>query len=375
MTKVVIAGSGFGGMEAALRLKEHDSSLEITVIDKSSFFTYQVSLHKALAGSLKRKNIMINLERLYQNERIRFYRDEIIQVRPLDKIVVTRSRHLEFDYLIIAVGGVTNYFGTQGMKEYAFELKHISDAEKIHRQIHSEIEKAKFYKEPINIVVCGAGLTGVEAAGEIADISKGRAKVILIESNNTIMRGFPKKAIDYAKKILKKKGVEIKTDNMVKKAEKGKIILGNKKEIFTNTIIWCCGIKPPLITHKMGLRTNEKGAIMTNEYLQTARPYVYAIGDCAYIYQNPQPQTALTAIQEAETVARNIIADINGEKKKIYRPKDIPYLISIGKNKGLMIRKKSIRKGFLPIIIKKFIEKHYLFTRRNWYWPFNRTLK
>ncbi|MFH1770058.1 MAG: NAD(P)/FAD-dependent oxidoreductase [archaeon] len=375
MTKVVILGSGFGGMESALRLREMNHSLDIRVIDKSAYFTYQVSLHKVMVGNLKRSDIMINLENLYRKERIIFYKDEIIQVRPWDKIVVTGSRHLEFDYLVIAVGGVTNYFGTQGIKEYAFELKNVFDAEKIYRQVQNDLDKAKFYKEPINIVVCGGGLTGVEVAGEIADMSKGKAKVIIVESGKTIMKSFPKKAIDYAIKVLKKKAVEIRTGSRVKKAEKGKIILDNKKEIFTNTIVWCCGIKPPLIVHKMGLRTNERGAIITNEYLQTARPYIYAVGDCAYIYHNPQPQTALTAIQEAETVAKNIIADIKGGEKKVHKPKDVPYLISIGKNRGIMLRKKRVRRGFPVIIIKKFIEKHYLFTRKNWYWPFNKTLK
>jgi len=372
VNRVVIAGSSFGGLDTALKLREKNKKEEIIVIDKSSFFTSKVSLYKLISGRTKKKKITINLKKLYKKHNIRFYKDEIVQVKPLEKAIITMARKINFDYLVLAIGGVTNYFGTEGIKENSFELKKLIDAEKINKYVKEEIEKSKYYTEPINIVVCGGGLTGVEAAAELADLTRKKARVIITEAYQTIMNGFSKKAINYAEKTLKKKGVTIKTNSHIKKADKGKVILKDGTEVYGSVIIWCGGIKPDPLTHKTGLRTNEKGAIMVNDFLQTSHPHIYAIGDCSYMYKNPQPTTAFTAIQQANVVAWNIHADITKKDKKAFMPKDWPYLIALGKRKGIIIRRKSVKTGLTPSIIKKFIEKQYLFTRKHWRWPLSK---
>ncbi|NQU98947.1 NAD(P)/FAD-dependent oxidoreductase [Candidatus Woesearchaeota archaeon] len=370
--RVIIAGAGFGGLETALRLREKNKKVEIIVIDKKSFFTYKASLHKLISGRSKKKRITIELEELLAKHRIKFYNDEVIQVKPLEKAVLTLSRKINFDYIVLSFGGVTNYFGVEGAKENSFELKEVLDSMKIKKHVMEEVEKAKYYTDRIKIIICGAGLTGVETAGELVDMTKGKAKIILAEANSTIMPGFDKKVIEYAEKVLKKKGVTIINNAHIKRAEKGKITLKDGTEMYSNVMVWCCGIKPNPLTHKTGLRTNDRGAIMVNEYLQTSHPHIYAIGDCAYLYKNPQPTTALIAIQEGKVTAHNINADITKGEKKSFNAEDWPYVITFGKGKAIMIKKKSVKTGLIPAIIKRFIEKNYLFTRKHWRWPINK---
>jgi len=363
---VVIAGSGFGGIDAALNLRKNNKNINIVVIDQSPFFTYQISLHEIISGKVKPKNIRIDLAKLYKKKNIQFFKEEIVRVDPLEKSIITRSRKVNFDYLVVGVGSVTNYMGVPSAKEHSFDIKNLNSAVQIKKRVLNDLKKAEHYNKPLNLVVCGGGLTGVEVAAELADLSKGKTNVILIESSPNIMKGFKKEAIQYTEKVLKKKGINIKKNVFVKKAEKDKVVLSNGETIYSNTFIWCCGVKPNPVTYKLGLRTNEKGALMVNEFLQTGFKQIYAFGDCSYMYKKPQPATALMAIQQGRVIANNIIADINGEKKEVFTVEDWPYLIALGKRRAIMIRHNRIKKGLLPAIIKKFIEKQYLLTKKYW---------
>lgn len=370
MTKrVVIAGSGFGGLNLALKLKEAKKDLEVIVIDKNSFFTYIVSLHKLLAGSIRKKSILINLEKLYKKHNIKFYKEEIVQVKPLEKAIITKLKKINYDYLVLALGSVSQYRGIEGIEENAFNFKSVQDAENIREHVLKELKRSKHHKEPINMVVCGAGLTGVEVAGELADMTKHKAKTILIDALPTIMDGFDKESILYAEKTLKKKGVDIRTNSFITCVDPGQVRLKNKETIYSRTVIWCGGIKPNPVTYKTGLRTSDRGGLMVNNYLQTASPNVYAIGDCAYMYKNPQATTALIAMGHAETVVHNILADINNEEKQMFEANEVPYLVDVGKRKGLLVGKKTFSKGLLPAIMKKYVEKQYVMSRRFWKSP------
>ncbi|MFC2133825.1 NAD(P)/FAD-dependent oxidoreductase [Bacteroidota bacterium] len=369
--KVVIIGSSFGGLDTALRLRGLNKKIEIVVVDREPNFIYHASLHQLVSKKLI-KHISLDLAKLYRKHRIKFYNEEVVQVKPLEKSVTTMARKINFDYLVIAVGGVSNYFGIEGMEDNSFNIKSPYQSQKIKRHVLSELEKSKVYSEPINIIVCGGGLTGVETAGELADVVKGRANVIIGEGNSRIIKTFSKEVSDYAEKILNKKGVKIMTEARIKNSSEGRITLDNGTNIYSNTIIWCGGVKPNPLNHKTGLRTSDKGGIMVNEYLQSSHPHIYAVGDCSYLYKKPQPATAQIAIHEATFAAWNIHADISKLDKKAFEKEDYPYLISIGKGKAVMIRKNKIKTGLIPSIIKNFIEWHYLFTRKHWHWPFNR---
>ncbi|MBU0472434.1 MAG: FAD-dependent oxidoreductase [Nanoarchaeota archaeon] len=370
--RVIIVGAGFGGLETALRLREKNNKVEIILINKEQFFTYKPSLHRLISGKAKEKQLTINLEILLWKHRIKFYKDEVVQVKPLEKAVVTISRKINFDYLVLAFGSITDHQGIEGAKEHCFELQTILDTKRIKKHVEEEIDKAKYYSNPIKIIVCGAGLTGIETIGELADMTNKKAKLVLVNKEQNIMSGFDKKIVEYAEKTLKKKEVTIINNSKIKRFEKGKVLLEENNELYSNVIIWCGGVKPNPLTHKTSLRTNDRGAIMVNEYLQTSHPHIYAVGDCSYLYQHPQPRTAQTAIKQGLTTAQNINADITKKEKQSNYAKDYPYVISLGKNKCIMIKNKKIKTGLWPAIIKRYIEINYLFTRKHWRWPFNK---
>lgn len=372
MKKVVIVGSGFGGIDTALRIREENEDLQITVVDKKSHFTYQVGLHELVSKKIRAKSIRINLAKLYRKHNIKFYREEAVEVDPLEKSVTTMSRKLGFDYLVIAVGGTTNYFSIPGAKANSFGLKTVKEALGIRTELKKQLDRAKYYNHPINIVVVGGGLTGIETAAEIKDYTKKKANVILLEALPDIMKGFNKETRAYCDKILKKKGIDINTSCCVEKVEHGKIYLEDDKPIDANLLVWCAGIKANPVTNNMGLKTNDKGSILINNYLQTNHPDIYAVGDCSYMYQNPQPMTALIAIMESKTVVHNILADINKEEKIVFKKEDYPYLISLGRGRGVLLQDNKVKKGLLPAIMKKLLRKNYVFSHRHWVWPFNK---
>lgn len=311
-------------------------------------------MHEVAVGRTKEKSIRFDLKKYYEKHNIRFYNEELWCVKPFEKVVLTKTRKISYDYIILAIGGVTNYCGIKGMKEHSFD---IWDYKSIQETIRKETEKSRFYKEKNNIIVCGAGLTGIELAAEL--IERTKANILLVEACKDILPGL-KKAEKTVFNILKNKGVHIMTNTVVSRAEKGVVYLRNNKKIYAGTIIWCGGIKANPVNQKTGLRTNNRGLIMTNEYLQSSNASIYSVGDCAYQYKNPQPTTAQTAIQEGRTAANNILLSINNKDKEIFRQKNQKYLVSLGRWKGVYLEK-TLRTGIIPAIIKKLVEKTYVF--------------
>jgi len=366
---VVIVGSGFGGLEAALNIRDLLPEDEIIVIDKKQQFTYQPTLHSLACGFVKKKSVVMNLEKIFRKNNIKFYQEEAVEVKPLENSVITKMRKINFDYLVLSTGGMVNYHDMTDLEEHYFKLKRVLDAENIRVNIKEEIKKAKHYNNPPNIVICGGGLTGVELAAEIADKVKGKAKITILQSGPKIMNGFSKEVVKYSELVLKKKGVDIRTNSTIVSGKKGMVCLKNGEEIYASIIIWCGGVKSNPLNYKAGLGINDKGLIMVNEFLQTTQPHIYAVGDCSYNYKNPQPATAQSAMHQGELVAYNIYAEIKSVEKKVFIPGDHPYLISIGRMHGVMIKKKSLKKGFIPILLKKFVQKEYMFKHRHWMWP------
>ncbi len=370
---IVIAGAGFAGIEAALHLRDLASKkdLDIRVFDKSKYFTYQPSLHMLATGVKSKKAITIDLELLFSKKGIRFYPEAIDKVNPKTKTIYSENRKVDFDYLIIGTGTVNNYRNVPGAPENALCLKTLADADKIKNSIHHLIDKTKVYSQPPKIVVIGTGLTGVEMAAELADMVKKRAQVILVGTSSHILKGFSFDAIGYAEKILKKKGVDLQFNKSVSKIDSSKVSFRDKSEIYSSLTIWCGGVRANPVNRRLGLRTNEYHFIMVNNFLQTNFLDVFAVGDCAYQFKTPQAMTAQTASAQGKLAAGNIWARINDKELVSYLPKqsDYKYLVSLGKYKAFLFSQKSLLKGLIPYNIKAFVEKEFLFKRKNWIWP------
>lgn len=373
--RVVIVGGGFGGLETALRLRDLEKKIEIVLISKNKEFIFKPFLYRVACSRGSFSSISINLKKILHKKNIKFYNEEVVHVKPLEQAVVTITRKINFDYLIWTVGSVSNDRNIEGVSINALKLQSKLDAIKIRKNLANELEKSKHYNQKLKVIICGGGITGVQLASQIADKTRKRTSVSLIETSERILKAFGLEVSQYATKVLKKKGINIITNKEIKEIDTGRIQFKEGEPAYAGVIIWCGGIKPNPINYKTGLRTNDKGGIMINEHLQSSHPLIYAVGDCSYQFKNPKPMTAQTAINQGEVVAYNIHADIQKKEKKAYEGKEHPYIISLGKTKAIMIHKK-IKKSFFPIIIKNLVKTHYIITRRFWIWPLKKiTLK
>ncbi len=207
--KVVIVGGGFGGLEAALRLKDLDSNLKITLISKDRWLEYKPSFQHLVCNRKKLSKSAIRLDKLMKRKGIRFYAEEVIQVRPLEQAISTMTRKINFDYLIWAVGSVSDDRKIDGISVNALKLNNGRDVFKIRKELFSELSKARHYNDKIRIAVCGAGTTGVQLAADLSEKVGNKGSVVLIECGDRILRGFDLETSKYASKVLKKKSIDI----------------------------------------------------------------------------------------------------------------------------------------------------------------------
>jgi NADH dehydrogenase len=308
-------------------------------------------------------------------KKTKFYEGRIKNVDPYGKLVTLwgtgdkRSISIHYDFLIVALGSETNFFGMADVEKNAYTMKTLNDAVMLRNRIIDMLEQAENETNPIlrksflNFVVVGGGFAGIETAGELMDllldvrkyypsIQKDDLKVIVLEAMGEILPGFNKKLAEFAKQKLKERGIDIQLKKAVTSFDGNEVTIKTLDEtpkdsidqseinsIITKTLIWTAGITP-VNTIKRSMFKTEKGKIVINDFLEVEKfPGVFAIGDCALfvdpITNRPFPPTAQIAEAQAKMAAKNLISLIkNSEKEKfVYHSKG--QLAIIGKRTGI----------------------------------------
>ena len=318
-TKIVIIGGGFGGVYTARNLyKLFGNNVEITLINKGNYFIFTPLLHEVATGALNPLSITESLREIFRGTRVDFVEDTVTEIDRQNQVVKTNSKTFSYDYLVIASGAETNYFGTPGAKENSLTLKNLDDAILLRNKIIKTVEKAHNEKNKnlLNFAIIGAGATGVELAAELVEylhliiesyykdsiFSKSDIKVSLITSGPDIIPQFPEEMRKIASSELIKKGISIITNTAAAKVEPNVITFSNGEKLNTNVIIWVAGVKPSLSAIK-GIEVGQKGRLEVNDFLQSiTNPEIFGLGDSA----GNQPMLAQIAVQEAKIVAENI---------------------------------------------------------------------
>jgi len=308
-------------------------------------------------------------------KKTKFYEGRIKNVDPYGKLVTLwgtgdkRSISIHYDFLVVALGSETNFFGMADVEKNAYTMKTLNDAVMLRNRIIDMLEQAENETNPIlrksflNFVVVGGGFAGIETAGELMDllldvrkyypsIQKDELKVIVLEAMGEILPGFNKKLAEFAKQKLKERGIDIQLKKTVTSFDGNEVTIKTLDEtpkdsidqseinsIITKTLIWTAGITP-VNTIKRSMFKTEKGKIVINDFLEVEKfPGVFAIGDCALfvdpITNRPFPPTAQIAEAQAKMAAKNLISLIkNSEKEKfVYHSKG--QLAIIGKRTGI----------------------------------------
>lgn len=381
---IVILGAGYGGIRVAQLLSrdlDNQQDYQIILINRDDYHTLMTQLYQPAVGTTDYNEVIIPLEDVLAGSKVSFMKGTVQNI-DLQKRTVRleeQAQEISFSYLIIALGSVPEYFGIKGLKENSLSLSSLQSAQDIHDKVKAILkgtdQKPAGNKE-LTFVVGGGGLTGVEFAGELAsywehikpryNLTKSDYKIILIEAADQLLPGMSDGIASYAEETLEGLGVEVITQDLLKKVTQDKIYLASGREISYDLLLWAGGIRGNSVMVKSGLQTDPRGRLLVNEYLQYSEDAaVYAVGDSALV-KDPQTgkpviPTAQAAIHQAKTVAYNIYAEISGAKKKSYQPGLIFLCISVGQGQGLGESTKFRIKGIPAAFIKKLIPFKYYF--------------
>jgi len=379
MPSIVVVGGGFAGIETALKLKKKiKEEADITLISDREFFTFTPGLGKLLRDKDK-KDITMDLASFLSRKGIKFIKGAVTNIDLNRKKVVFRTGREKFDFLVLALGTVSDTHGVKGVADHAMEYARIEDIDKIRKHIDTVLKLPSTLKKvekdrALTIAVVGGGPKGVGLAGEMNEfldrccenhgIRRIDVKLVLVEALPEPLSLFPVKARNFASNHLRRQGVEISTSSTVMAVKKDSLLLKGGSSIDTNTVIWCGGTRPNTLMKKLGLKTDENGGVLVNPYMQTSEATIYALGDCSVRkdmkYRRPDTTTIPNAQRQAEIVAHNISTNILGGKKKDFKDKTNTLIISMGRKMTLLVKGSFVMKGWPATLLKSWNQKFYM---------------
>ena len=382
---IVILGAGYGGMITSVNLQKSLGANEakITLVNKNEYHYQSTALHECSAGTLHHDRTRLPIKDVINTNKVNFVQDAVVSIDPKEKKVTLENGELTYDILVVALGFEAATFGIPGLEENAFMISNINSARLIRQ--HIEYNFAKYHnqeeKDPglLNFVVGGAGFTGIEFVGELAnripelckeyDIDRAQVRLINVEGAPTLMPGFDPELIEYTQNSLEARGVEFITSAMLKECKPDSIVYekdGEQVEIPTRTTVWAAGVRANKIVEESGFEHNQGKIEVTPEMRSPEYDNVFVVGDCALIWDKendrPYPPTAQIAVQAADTVAYNIKALIRNNSLQQFEPNLKGTVASLGHNDamGTIFNNRKIY-GWFATLMKKVIDNRYLF--------------
>lgn len=373
MKKVVVVGAGFGGLSLAKNLAK--SSLEVILIDKHNYHTFQPLLYQVATAGLEAEEIAHATRGIFQGQtNFRFCLGEVVSVNWSQRNIYLKDGiEIGYDYLVIAAGGATNYFGVDGAEQYGFPLKSLEEAVNLRSHIILNFEKADQHgynseKGLMHIVVVGGGATGVEMAGALCELIQKVLKkdypdlpfenyqVSLVEASPGVLNAYNSSLQGYAVRQLKKRGVNVLLDTRVTHVTPSQVHLSNGEILDTQTLVWAAGIQANDLASMFKLPTTRGGRIVVDEHLKVSgHENVFAIGDIAASQDsdgNLYPQLAPVAMQAGKHAATVIKRELAGKKAGPFTYKDRGTMATIGRNAAVAQLNFGIRStGFIAWIM------------------------
>jgi len=379
--KIVILGAGYAGMVTALKLQKglNYNEAEVTLVNKHDYHYITTELHQPAAGTMHHDKARVEIKELIDSTKVKFIKDTVVEINRENKTVKLENGELNYDYLVIGLGSQPETFGIQGLIEHAFSIRSINSVRQIRE--HIEYQFAKFKNEPertdyLTFIIGGAGFTGIEFAGELADripelcrefdVDRNLVRVIVVEAAPLALPMFDPKLVEYAMEVLSNKGVEFKLNTPIKECTQDGVILATGEEIRSATVVWTGGVRGNSIIEAAGFEAM-RGRVKVDPYLRApGHDDVFIVGDCALVIDEasnrPYPPTAQIAMQHGYTVSQNLISLIRGEGQlEVFTPVIRGTVASLGRGEaiGIVGEKKII--GTVASIMKKIIDARYLY--------------
>ncbi|MES2761710.1 MAG: NAD(P)/FAD-dependent oxidoreductase [Bacteroidota bacterium] len=395
--KVVLVGGGFAGLHVAKLLNRSD--FEVLLIDKQNHHQFQPLYYQVACARLEPSNISFPFRKVFQKSKnIEIRLGEVTKIVPSSNTIITTCGNFGYDYLIIATGCKTNFFGNKEIEKHALSMKTTEESIEIRNNILLGFEKFISSTDGerealLNIVLVGAGPTGVELAGAFSEMKKhilprdypridfSKLKVILLEGSKNTLNSMSDEAKKASRKYLEELGVIVKTETFVTNYDGKTATLNTGETILTSNLIWAAGVTGNIIE---GIATEHivKNRYKVDRYNKIqGTQNIYAIGDIAYMetpkYPTAHPQLANVAINQGKNLAHNLLRLLNNKEQKEYEYKDLGSMATIGKHKAVVDLPFLKFHGYIAWFIWMFLHLMLILSVRNklqiffnWLWNY-----
>jgi len=395
-THVVIVGAGFGGLAAARALRR--APVRITIVDRSNHHLFQPLLYQVATAALSPADIASPIRRIFRGQsNVSVMLADATAVDVPAKRVILADGSVDYDILILATGATHSYFGHDAWSEHAPGLKSLKDALLIRQRVLMAFEVAE--REPdvvkrrawMTFVIVGAGPTGVELAGTLAEVTRqtlardfrhintASARVILIEASPTVLGAYPPDLSDAARRQLEKLGVAVWTGVEVTGIDGQGVTIGQER-IHARTVLWAAGVAASPLAKALGVPLDRAGRVVVEPDLTIpGRDDVYVIGDLARLERDGTivPGVAPAAIQEGRHAALNIIRSLRRQERLVFRYVDKGMLATIGRGAAVAQIGRFKTSGLIAWLLWLFVHILFLIGFRNrlvvliqWAWSY-----
>lgn len=356
--RVLVLGGGFGGIGAARKLAK--APLDVVLVDRHDYHTFQPLLYQLATGLLEQPAVGHSIRDLFhKQDNVRIHQDSVVSI-DLDarEARFEDSAPQSYDYLVLALGAEVNFFGVEGAAEHGFPLYTLPDAVRLKDHVLERWEAAD--RDPslvdqgaLNVVVVGGGPTGVETAGAVAelyngvftkdypDVAAGTARVILVEASPEIFAMFKPNIREYAVEALTKRGVEVRTGEVVASVTPERVILKSGDEIPAHTLVWGAGLQGNELVQSLGAELERGNRLGVGPDLRLpSHPEVFVVGDVAAITdaktQQVLPQLGSVALQSGEHAGETIKRLVAGKEAEPFRYRDKGTMAMIGRGSAVV---------------------------------------
>lgn len=401
--RVVIVGGGLGGLRLAEDL--YGSGMQVVLIDKNNFHQFPPLIYQIASAGIDPSSISFPFRQIFRKRKDFYFR--MAEARMVDtekKILQTSIGKIDYDYLVLAAGATTNFFGNKNIEEWAIPMKTVPEAMGLRNALLSNFERAltcateEERQELLNVVIVGGGATGVEIAGALAemrryvipydypDMDSSLMHIYLIEAGDRLLAGLSQESSQKAYEFLKSMGVDIQFGKMVTDYRDHKVVMKDGTEIPTRTFLWVSGIRANAMP---GIDESHLGRgfrFKVDEYNRIPGVEdVFAIGDqCLQTsdaaYPNGHPQVAQVAIQQAKNLAKNLkLIDQGADSSELtaFHYKNLGSMATIGRNKAVVEIGKFRSQGFFAWVLWLVVHlrsilgvKNKMMVLLNWLWKY-----
>lgn len=399
--RVVIVGGGFGGLKLANKLKK--SNFQVVLVDRNNYHQFPPLIYQIASAGIEPSSISFPFRKIFQRRKNFFYRmAEVRSIFPERKIIQTSIGKISYDYLVLAAGTTTNFFGNTHVEEEAMPMKTLSEAMGLRNALLDNFERAltcagdQERQELLNVVIVGGGATGVEIAGALSemknfvlpkdypDLPSNLMNIYLIEAGPRLLSAMSNDSSEHVEKYLRSMGVNVLLNKMVTDYSNHRVQLKDGSSIATRTFIWVSGVAAQKVGNLDAQHLGRGARIKVNAFNQVeGLDGVFSIGDqCIMTEGDPSwpgghPQLAQVAIQQGALLAKNLRRLESGKELKPFRYRNLGTMATVGRNKAVAEFKKVHMSGFaawfmwLVVHLRSILGvRNKMIVLLNWMWNY-----